>query len=77
MHGMEVPVRAAIESIPGLSGHADRTGLLRWSQDMPAPKRTFLTHGEIDSANALAQQLHDSRSWDVVVPALGESHKLD
>src|SRR5690606_28348038 len=24
MHGQEIPVRAAVENVPGLSGHADR-----------------------------------------------------
>ena len=76
MHGMDVPVRAAVESIPGLSGHADRSGLLRWSKDLPAPQKTFLTHGEPDSAKALAEELHTSRGWDVVLPALGETHEL-
>ena len=77
MHGMEVPVNAAIESVPGLSGHADRSGLLRWSQDLPAPKKTFLTHGEPDSSEALAEELSSSRGWDVVVPDLGDSHELE
>ena len=76
MHGMEVPVQAAIESIPGLSGHADRSGLLRWSKDL-SPKRTFLTHGEPDSAEALADELKTSRDWEVSIPDLGETHELD
>ena len=77
MHGVEVPVRAAVESVPGLSGHADRSGLLRWSEDLPAPQKTFLTHGEPDSAEALAAELRKSRGWDVVLPELGESHELN
>ena len=77
MHGMEIPVNAAVESVPGLSGHADRSGLLRWSQDLPAPRKTFLTHGEPDSAEALAEELKSSRDWEVLVPDLGETHELD
>lgn len=76
MHGMEVPVRAAIEKVPGLSGHADRAGLLRWLQDLPDPRRVFLTHGEPESAEALADELSGSRDWDVHVPDLGETHEL-
>ena len=76
MHGIDVPVRAAVEALPGLSGHADRSGLLRWSQDLPAPKKTFLTHGEPDSAEAFAEELRNSRGWDVVIPDLGETHEL-
>lgn len=76
MHGQEVLVRAAIETVPGLSGHADRTELLRWLAPLSAPKRTFLTHGEIESATALADELRSGRGWEVHVPALGESQEL-
>ncbi len=76
MHGMDVPVNAAIEKVPGLSGHADRSGLLRWLQDLPDPRKVFLTHGEPDSAEALADELSGSRKWDVHVPDLGETHEL-
>jgi metallo-beta-lactamase family protein len=76
IHGQEIPVRAAVETIPGLSGHADRSGLLRWLKPLEAPRRTFLTHGEIDSAEALAAELSASRGWDVHIPGLGESQEL-
>ena len=76
MHGEEVPVNAAVEKVPGLSGHADRAGLLRWLQDMPNPRKVFLTHGEPDSAEAFADELAGSREWDVHVPDLGETHEL-
>ncbi|MEM6799210.1 MAG: MBL fold metallo-hydrolase, partial [Planctomycetota bacterium] len=76
MHGMDIPVRAAIEKVPGLSGHADRSGLLRWLKDLPAPKKTFLTHGEPDSAAAFAQTLRGDKGWEVEVPDLGDSFEL-
>ncbi|MCA9232090.1 MAG: MBL fold metallo-hydrolase, partial [Planctomycetales bacterium] len=52
MHGMDVPINAAVEGVPGLSGHADRKDLLRWLRPLPDPRRVFLTHGEPDSAEA-------------------------
>ena len=77
MHGIDVPVHAAIEKVPGLSGHADRSGLLRWLGGMKSdPKQVFLTHGEPDSAEAFAQTLSDQRGWNVEVPDLGDSHEL-
>ncbi|TWT99855.1 Ribonuclease [Botrimarina colliarenosi] len=77
MHGEDIPVRAAIEKVPGLSGHADRSGLLRWlSHIKTAPKQTFLTHGEPDSAAALAATLRKERGWEVTVPAMAESAEL-
>jgi metallo-beta-lactamase family protein len=76
MHGQNVVVRAAVDKIPGLSGHADRSGLLRWLRPLANPKRTFLVHGEPDSAEAFAATLRADRGWDVAIPALGESHEL-
>jgi metallo-beta-lactamase family protein len=76
MHGQDVPVRAAVESVPGLSGHADRSGLLRWLNPLKPPKRVCLVHGEPKSADALAQTLRDERGWTVETPNLGESLEL-
>jgi metallo-beta-lactamase family protein len=76
MHGQQVPVRAAIEKIPGLSGHADRSHLLRWLEPLPRPKRAFLVHCEPRPAEALAATLRADRGWDVHIPAMGESHEL-
>ncbi len=76
MHGNDIPVRAAVETIPGLSGHADRSGLLRWLRPLPKPKLAFLVHGEPESAEAFGKSLRDERGWKVRIPALGESHEL-
>lgn len=73
IHGQDVPVRAAIEEVPGLSGHADRSGLLRWLEPLKQPKTVFLVHGEVPSAEALAATLQAERGWPVRIPALGET----
>lgn len=74
--GHDVPVRAAIASLPALSGHADRSELLRWLQPLPAPRQVFLTHGELASATAFAQQLQTQRGWTTLVPELGQTVEL-
>jgi len=76
IHGQDVPVAAAIDTVSGLSGHADRSDLLRWLQPLDDPTRVFLTHGEPDSATALAETLAEDRGWDCHVPAIGERHEL-
>ena len=76
MHGQDVPVRAAVEKIPGLSGHADRSGLLRWLQPLSTPKRAFLVHCEPQPGESLAAALRTDRGWNVHLPELGESHEL-
>jgi metallo-beta-lactamase family protein len=77
MFGHDVPLHAAVEKIPGLSGHADRSDLLRWLSQLPhAPKQTFLTHGEPAAADDLAEELRRARGWNVATPALGEKVQL-
>jgi metallo-beta-lactamase family protein len=44
--GEDVPVRASIETLPGLSAHADRSELLRWVRALPETRRLALHHGE-------------------------------
>lgn len=76
MHGQDIQVRAAVEKVPGLSGHADRSGLLRWLGHLKTqPKQTFLTHGEPDSAEALAGTLRE-QGWEVAIPQMDESYDL-
>jgi len=76
IHGQDVPVFAAIDTISGLSGHADRSDLLRWLQPLPDPKQVFVTHGEPDSAQAFAATLHKDRGWNAHIPKLGEACEL-
>jgi metallo-beta-lactamase family protein len=77
IHGRDIPVRAVIRKVDALSGHADRHELDRWLGSMPAPKRTFLVHGEPAAARGMATFLESRRGWNVHVPALGESVELD
>jgi metallo-beta-lactamase family protein len=76
IHGHDVRVRAAVEQVSGLSGHADRSDLLKWLEPLEKPRRVFLTHGEPGPAHALAKELREGREWSCHVPQLGESHQL-
>jgi metallo-beta-lactamase family protein len=44
--GQNVAVRAAVETLPGLSAHADRTELLGWLKAIGGADRVALPHGE-------------------------------
>jgi metallo-beta-lactamase family protein len=46
LEGEEVAVRASIETLSGLSAHADRGELLRWLRAIPDVRRVALHHGE-------------------------------
>jgi metallo-beta-lactamase family protein len=77
MFGTDVPIRAAVETVPGLSGHADRAGLVRWLGALDrAPQQTFLTHGEPESSDALAHHLRTHHHWNVLCPELGQRIEL-
>jgi uncharacterized protein (TIGR00730 family) len=62
MHGQDVPVRAAIETIPGLSGHADHGELLRWLQPLRAPNRQPARPWHKRSAKT-ARGMSSCRDW--------------
>lgn len=53
--GQDVPVRARIETLSGLSAHADRHELLRWLRALPSPRRVALHHGEPQAQRAFAR----------------------
>ena len=72
-----VPVEAQVMELDGLSGHGDVNDLLRWSSSIKTkPKTVFLTHGELEAAEALKGRLENARKWNVAIPELGESVEL-
>ena len=69
MHGRWRLVRAGSPQINGFSGHADHNALLAWLGHFTAPpEQTFVTHGEEESALALAEELRTTKGWNVTVP---------
>lgn len=75
--GDEYHVRAHVEVLNGFSGHADRDELLAWVHAMKRrPQRTFLVHGEEDSALALANSLGELENLTVDVPQLLQKYDV-
>ena len=76
--GSDVPVRAHVETLHGLSAHADTDGLLRWLRTASrAPRRLFVVHGEPGPAAALAGRVTRELGWSVSVPAYRDRVTLD
>ena len=73
-----VPVRCRVAKIGGFSAHADWKEVLRWLEGMQqgVPRRTFLTHGEPDAANAMAAHIKERFGWNVEVPQYAERFEL-
>ncbi len=67
--GEDIPVRASIHTVGGLSAHADQAALLAWAAGFRRPpSHTYVVHGEEAAALALAEKLRIDRGWEVTVP---------
>jgi metallo-beta-lactamase family protein len=77
IHGEEVPVRANVETIHGLSAHADRGEILRWLSGFTRrPARTFVVHGEPGASEKLRSEIAERFGWDVTVPSDGQQIEI-
>jgi metallo-beta-lactamase family protein len=69
IHGEEVAIRARVEMIDSLSAHADRSELLDWTATFhKKPGHVYVTHGEPEAAESLAEALRTERGWNTTVP---------
>lgn len=76
MHGEDVPVRARVLTLSGLSAHGDEDELARWLATLPRPpQRTFCIHGEPPSLAAMRDRL-SAQGWSATVPRPGEEVEL-
>jgi metallo-beta-lactamase family protein len=72
--GENVPVRARVKAIGGYSAHADQPQLLDWLRKMEQkPQKVFITHGELEEAQALAEKAKTELNLDCHIPERGES----
>lgn len=76
--GQQVPVRARIATVGGLSAHADQGALLDWLGGFhKPPHHCFVGHGETGAAAALVAAIKDRYGWPEVRATLpGESVSL-
>ena len=74
----DIPVRARLHTIGGLSAHADRDGLLAWLRGFArAPGRTFVVHGERETAFGFAENVRRELGWtSVEAPQRGDVHTV-
>ncbi len=70
----DVPVRASVHTIGGLSAHGDQAALLGWlSAFREAPARAFVVHGEQETAEGFAGLIRERLRWpSVEVPQRGD-----
>lgn len=77
IHGQWRPIRAEVATLPALSAHADADEIMRWlSGFRRPPTRTFIVHGEPQSAAALQVRITKELGWDSIVQAQDEESVL-
>lgn len=72
LFGESIAVCADIKQLPGLSGHADKEGLLEWVNAFTEkPKRVFVVHGEDSVCNLFTECLKIEHGQKAYAPYSG------
>jgi metallo-beta-lactamase family protein len=78
IHGRQVPVRAEVSTMHGLSAHADEPELVDWLGALPqAPRGVFLVHGEPAASDMLRQAVEERLGSPVQADEDGRTISLD
>lgn len=73
----EVEVNAEIATLPGVSGHADKRGLIAWlSGFKEKPRQVFVNHGDPDSADSFTACLNNELGYTAFAPYSGTVYDL-
>ncbi len=76
IHGTDVPVRAKIHTVGGLSAHGDQDDLARWYECMQNRPPVWLVHGERESQMAFKEYMSQRNGAVVHLPEPGERLEL-
>lgn len=72
LFGENIEVTAKIESLKGVSGHADMNGLLEWLRGFETDvQHVFVVHGEDIVTDEFAQTVTDTFGWKAFAPYSG------
>lgn len=72
LFGENIEVAARIESLKGISGHADMQGLLDWLSGFETDvQHVFVVHGEDAVTEEFAQTITDTFGWNAFAPYSG------
>lgn len=77
LFGETIQIRARIEKLDGVSGHADKEGLIQWITALKKkPQRVFIVHGEDEVCDSFARCLENEYGFRVNAPYSGDSYDL-
>lgn len=72
-----ISVKAEILRLEGISGHADKNGLIRWVEEFKKkPEKVFVVHGEDKVCDMFAECLKDEHGIDAQAPFSGDVFDL-
>lgn len=72
-----IQVEAEIETLPGISGHADKNGLITWLQSFQEkPEIVFVNHGDPDAAESFTNCLNRELGYRAFAPYSGAEFDL-
>ncbi len=74
--GEEIVVQAEIATLQGVSGHADKNGLLRWLDGFTSKPRIFVNHGDHDQSMAFVDTCRERYGVAVDCPYSGSIFDL-
>jgi metallo-beta-lactamase family protein len=77
IHGRQIPVRATIHTIGGLSAHGDQDDLARWYECMENRPPVYLVHGEVEAQTEFQAYLNKRNGAEVHLPKPGEILDLE
>lgn len=77
LFGEPIGIRAEIAQLPGMSGHADKNGLIEWLQAIgEKPQRVFVVHGDDDSSKDFAEYIRTEYGYQSYAPYSGTRFDL-
>ena len=77
LFGEEIAVNAEIMFLEGISGHADKNGLISWLQSFKRkPDIVFVNHGEEKSCDEFTDCIRDEYGYNAVAPYSGTCYDL-
>ncbi len=76
LFGEDINVGATIMQLPGMSGHADKNGLVRWVSSISGLQHLIVNHGEAATMEDYAQHIREELGLTVDCPYSGATLDL-
>lgn len=77
LFGETIRVNAEIKQLPGISGHADVSMLIKWATHFsPKPRRVFVNHGESEVCDLFTKRLQSEFGLAATSPYSGSIYDL-